>query len=204
MPELSSGRRVVLVGAGHAHLEVLRRWGMQPPPGMQLTCVSPHGVSTYSGMLPGVLAGQYARQQMEIDLNALCARSGAQLQIGSFRGIDIQERVVRCHGGLCVPFDVLSFNVGSSPRLPARHGRAGVIIPVKPMATFLERLSDGLVLGGRSRSHADPIRIAVIGGGVGAVEIALCLPVWVQSRLESAAADVSLIGGQPRLVPELS
>jgi len=203
MPERPSGRRVVLIGAGHAHLEVLRRYGMQPPAGLQLTCVTPHAVSTYSGMLPGVLAGQYAPRQMEIDLHRLCALADAQLQLGSFRDVDIQERVVRCDGGVCVPFDVLSFNVGSTPRLPAQHGRGGVVIPVKPMATFLERLSEGLTRCGRDRQHADPIRISVIGGGVGAVEIALCLPLWIQSRSESAAVEMSLIGGHPRLVPEL-
>jgi len=204
MTEPGSGRRVVLIGAGHAHLEVLRRYGRQSAADMRLTCVAPHAVSTYSGMLPGVLAGQYTSRQMQIDLQRLCELADAELQLGSFRGVDMQERVVLCDDGARVPFDVLSFNVGSTPRLPEQFGRSEAVIPVKPMATFLDRLSSGLARCPRARQHAGPIRISVIGGGVGAVEIALCLPVWIQLRSECAAVQTSLLGGHSRLVPELS
>ncbi len=43
---------LVLAGGGHAHALVLRRWAMDPLPGVRVTLVSPDPVAPYTGMLP--------------------------------------------------------------------------------------------------------------------------------------------------------
>jgi len=53
-------RRLVLVGGGHCHVEVLRRFALQPEPDLELTLVSPSSLAAYSGMLPGLIAGHYS------------------------------------------------------------------------------------------------------------------------------------------------
>ena len=70
---------IVLLGVGHTNAHVLRMWKMGPIPGARLTCVSNYPVATYSGMLPGTLAGLYPPERMEIDLVRLCAAAGARL-----------------------------------------------------------------------------------------------------------------------------
>ncbi len=50
-------RDLVLIGAGHTNLHVVRMWRMRPIPDVRLTLVSPFSRATYSGMLPGTLAG---------------------------------------------------------------------------------------------------------------------------------------------------
>ena len=49
-------KRLVLVGGGHAHVEVLRRFGRAPVAGVELVLVSPRRFTPYSGMLPGLIA----------------------------------------------------------------------------------------------------------------------------------------------------
>jgi len=69
---------IVLLGAGHTNAHIIRMWRMQPLPDAQLICVSNFGTATYSGMLPGTLAQQYAPQAMEIDLVRLGAAAGVR------------------------------------------------------------------------------------------------------------------------------
>ena len=52
-------KRLVLVGGGHAHVEVLRRFGLRREPGVEITLISPGRHTVYSGMLPGLVAGHY-------------------------------------------------------------------------------------------------------------------------------------------------
>jgi selenide, water dikinase len=47
-------RDLVLLGGGHTHALVLRRWGMNPQAGVRLTLVNPGPVAAYTGMLPGI------------------------------------------------------------------------------------------------------------------------------------------------------
>ena len=50
---------LVLLGAGHAHVEVLRRFAMRPEPGVRLTLIGREPETPYSGMLPGLIRGDY-------------------------------------------------------------------------------------------------------------------------------------------------
>ena len=47
---------VVLIGGGHTHALVLRKWGMRPLPGVRLTLINPGPMAPYTGMLPGHIA----------------------------------------------------------------------------------------------------------------------------------------------------
>ena len=51
--------RLVLVGGGHAHALVLLQWGRARPKNLEIKLVTPYPVHTYSGMVPGVVAGHY-------------------------------------------------------------------------------------------------------------------------------------------------
>ena len=66
-------RDVVLIGAGHTNMHVVRMFRMAPIHGVRLTIVSSFSRATYSGMLPGTLAGLYNAEDMEIDLWRLAA-----------------------------------------------------------------------------------------------------------------------------------
>ena len=48
-------KRLVLVGAGHAHAQVLKDWIAAPLREVELVLVSPSALAPYSGMVPGWL-----------------------------------------------------------------------------------------------------------------------------------------------------
>ena len=62
---------------GHPHALVPRPWEMLPLAGARLTLTDPAPTATYTGMLPGHIAGHYPRDALEIDLVRLARHAGA-------------------------------------------------------------------------------------------------------------------------------
>jgi pyridine nucleotide-disulfide oxidoreductase family protein len=186
-------REVVLWGIGHTNADVVRRWRIGLIPGVRLTCVSNGPISTYSGMLPGVLAGQYPRDMMQIDLVAFCAAAGARLIQADVTGLDLEGRRVLFENRSPLPFDVLSIGIGSVPSAEGVDGFSGEnTISVKPIATFLDRLRERLP-GTAPGTTGTTFRLVVVGGGAGGVEIAFCLPAFVRRTLGDIPLERSLI-----------
>jgi selenide,water dikinase len=185
MQALTLTRDLVLIGGGHTHALVLRMWGMNPLPGVRLTLISPTPTAAYSGMLPGHVAGVYPRAALELDLMKLARHAGARLILARATGIDRAARMVLVEGRGAVAYDVASIDIGISSEMPALPGFGEHAVPVKPLDDFADRWQAFAqdVAAGRSRG-----RVAVIGGGVAGVELALA----TCERL-GAAAEVSVI-----------
>src|SRR5277367_3912451 len=103
---------IVLLGAGHAHVEVLRRAAMRPMPGVRLTLIAREPQTPYSGMLPGLIRGDYSYDAAHIDCAPLAAAAGARLVLAEATGIELAERRVNVAGRPEVVFDFLSVDVG--------------------------------------------------------------------------------------------
>jgi selenide,water dikinase len=155
-------RRLLLAGAGHAHLALLASLQKEPLRGLRITLVSPLARQMYSGMLPGVIAGHYRREEAEIDVAALAQRACVEFRAGTIARFDAQQRSVVLQDGAEIAYDMASFNVGS--RIDAAIPGAGYATAVKPFEALLERLAGGVFK-----------RIAVAGGGAGGAEIAMAL-----------------------------
>jgi len=114
-------KRLVLVGGGHAHIEVLRDFALGTPEA-SVTLVTRAPWLVYSGMVPGVVAGHYVLDDCSIDLARLAARAKAHAVFSRAARIDTVQRQVLCADGTAVPYDVLSLDVGSAPPLGRVHG----------------------------------------------------------------------------------
>lgn len=166
----SSAHALVLIGGGHSHVEVLRRFAASPPSAARLTLVSPGRYTPYSGMLPGLIAGIYRFEDTHIDLALLARRAGAEfIEAGAAR-LDTGRRALELDNGRLLRYDTLSVNTGSQPDLSRIPGARAHGIPVKPVDDFLKAWE---VL--RSRGRDEDLRICVVGAGAAGVELTLAM-----------------------------
>ena len=91
-------RDIVLLGGGHAHVQVLKRFGMAPEPGLRLTIVAREPHTPYSGMLPGLVAGHYEWDDVHIDLARLSAFAGARFIAAEASGLAPERQHVSFAG----------------------------------------------------------------------------------------------------------
>ena len=181
---------LILAGGGHAHVEVLRQFGLKRPEGIRIVLISPDSHTPYSGMIPGLIAGHYTWDDCHIDVRPLCDVAGAEFVSTRIVDIDPAARHVRCADGRSYRFDVLSLDVGSTPDLQAVPGAAEHAIPVKPVAAFLEAWQQ--LVAGITREGA-PRRLAVVGGGAGGVEVALAMRYRLGGAESADAPQIALV-----------
>ena len=180
-PSVPVATDIVLLGAGHAHVEVLRRAAMRPDPGVRLTLIAREGNTPYSGMLPGLIRGEHGFDDAHLDCAKLAIAAGARLILGEATAIDLARREVAVAGRPPVAYDLLAVDVGGVPAMPAGGGT-----PVKPIGRFLARLAD------IERDLAPGTRIVVVGNDAAGCELAIALALRLAGR-----ARVVLVGRGP-------
>ena len=158
---------LVFVGGGHAHALVLLRWAMNPLPGVRLTVINPGAAAPYTGMLPGLIAGHYRRDEIMIDLLRLARQSGARAILDRATGIDRAARLVHLAGRPPIPYDLLSLDIGIGSDLPDIPGYADHAVAAKPLGRYAEAW-EAFLARGLPAPH-----LVIIGGGIGGVELAL-------------------------------
>ena len=190
-PEHPYLRDLLLIGGGHAHVQVIRRFGMKPEPGVRLTLVSRESATPYTGMLPGFVAGDYEQAEIVIDLLKLSRFADCRFIEANVERVDITEQRAYLSGGRTpIRFDVVSINTGGDCTLDTPGSE--FIEPVKPIGRFLHNWSRTAArLTSISRPH-----IAIVGGGPGSVELALAL----RQRLGDKC-EISLVSRSHELMP---
>lgn len=164
--------RIVLAGAGHCHAEILRRGRLFTSRGCTVTVISPDTDHVYSGMAPGLLAGSWTRREASLPVAELAHRAGMEFIRDSVTGLDPVGKRIFCASREPVPYEVLSINLGSET-LPPSGDRENVW-PAKPVRSLAEAarvMADLRRVRSRERP-VPPIRVAVIGGGFGGIELA--------------------------------
>jgi selenide,water dikinase len=163
---------LVLLGAGHAHVEVLRRFARRPDPRLRLTLIAREPGTPYSGRLPALIRGECGPEAVHIDLGPLAAVAGARLVIAEATGIDLATRQVAVRDRPAIRFDLLSIDIGGMPAMPPGDG-----IGVKPIGGLLAALTR------LERALEDGARVALVGGGAAGTELALALAARFAGRV---------------------
>ncbi len=194
-------KRLLLVGAGHAHAQVLKDWIAQPVPGCAVTLVSPHALTPYSGMVPGWLAGTYRFDEMDIDFAALAASAGATFVVDEIVGLDPKRRRIRLRGGSELDYDVLSLNVGSTLTAPvAPPGERVRILSLRPLDK-LRQAWDALLGDPRIATSDTPLVVTAVGGGAAGVESLLAALKRLRSLRPGRPVQGALITASATLLP---
>lgn len=190
-------RRILLIGGGRSHLEVLRRAALAPDPGVELTLVTPNALALHKAMAPGFVAGHYGMADSHIELPALARWARARLVCDRAVELDLYTRIVRLAEGGVEPFDLASLDIGSESDLSAPGAREHAL-PLCPLDRFLAAwpMLEADVARGDVRT------VAVVGGSAEGIEMLLAM----QHRLaQTQGADVprfALVAETPHILPD--
>jgi pyridine nucleotide-disulfide oxidoreductase family protein len=186
----STLKHLVLLGAGHAHLFVLKSLAQRHPADLNVTLVTPYTRQLYSGMVPGFVAGHYALDECVVPLEPLVAASRAKLVQTTATGVDAANKLVQLSDGKVIHYDWLSIDTGAvldpqrvEAMIPGAHENGLFVRPIEAFGALwpqVEQLAQGRALS-----------VAVLGGGAAGVE--LCMA--VAHRLP--ACSITLVTGGP-------
>jgi pyridine nucleotide-disulfide oxidoreductase family protein len=186
-------KRLLLLGGGHAHVQVLADLAAQGLPGWEVLLVTPHARQIYSGMLPGWIAGHYPLEACAIALDRLAARARVGFLQAAGIGLDLAGQQLLCSDGQRLPYDLISIDTGPMPALAGLPGSAEHALPIRPIEAFvaawpawLERLRQA------AGSAAAPLRLLVLGAGAAGLEVAFAIR--HRARVEGwAGLQISLV-----------
>ncbi len=184
-------QQLVLLGAGHAHVQVLMQLAAQPLPGTEVILVTPYPRQMVASMVPGFVAGHYALDACAIPLEPLVQRSGIRWLEHSAVGVDAHKQTLQLDDGSTLPYDWLSVNTGTvQDRSRIEHDLPGARehgLFIRPLETF-SALWPRVAAMGDERA----LRVAVLGADASAVELTLA----VRHRLPTAALTL-VCGREP-------
>lgn len=162
--------RLVLIGGGHAHAQVVKALKLRSP-NLHVTLIDLEKAASYSGMIPGCVAGLYTPDQTLIHLEPLCEWADVEFLQDEVVDIDLERKcVVLRHAPTPIPYDAVSLDIGSKSRgLDDIPGAREYSIPTRPISKLVQRIQDAEMMLGESS------RVVVVGGGAAGIELAMSI-----------------------------
>ncbi len=161
-------KQLLLIGGGHAHMVTLAKLKIFIDKGFGVTVIQPSEHHYYSGMGPGMLGGTYQPEEIRFATRRQVEANGGRFILGKAYRIDPHKRLVYLEGTEEeIPFDVLSCNAGSYVPRNTISGEFPNVFTPKPIEE-LQRAKEMLL----DLAKNGKIKVAVIGSGPSAVEIA--------------------------------
>ena len=173
---------LLLIGAGPAHLGVLRRWALIERPAGRIAVLAASAQAWHAGLLPGLVAGRYSAADCQIELATLCHKAQVELIVAPVAQFSADQRQVTLADGRELHGNWLSLSAGDRLACPPQQGDDMQILAIKPVNDF--------IAGWQAWQQA-PQPLAILGGGVAGVEMALALAGQVP--------QISLFCGEPLL-----
>ncbi len=173
-------KQLVLIGGGHANVQVLKKLCMNNLKGLHTILISEHFEATYSGMTPGYIHKDFSKEEISIDLQRLCFNAGAIFIKDKVVKIETNYQKLKLQNLPSIYYDLLSINTGSiSNTKGIKIENSSRYFFVKPISLLVKNLSeiDQIIKNKKSK-------IAIIGGGVASYELAFSLSRRYENKLE--------------------
>ncbi|NKI96912.1 FAD-dependent oxidoreductase [Rhizobacter sp. SG703] len=183
-------KHLVLLGAGPAHLQVLREFAAQALPATQVTLVAPSLRPMSQAALPGWIAGRRSLDDSVTPLAPLAQQARATLVEGEVASLDAAGRRIVLVGGQVIEYDALSLDTAPAMDRDAISGAGEHALFMQPTEQFV-RLWEALLALAQQRT----LSVVVIGSGIAGVELSLA----VQRRLGKRARVALVTHGGPPL-----
>ncbi len=161
-------KHLLLIGGGHAHMVTLANLHTFVEKGYNVTVIQPSEYHYYSGMGPGMLGGTYHPDDIRFATRKVVEDKGGTFVLGKALTIDPDKQEVTVDSqDLPIPYDVLSCNAGSYVPKTKIVAETQEIFTAKPIEALLDAQKKIVAL-----SRDKEVKVAVVGGGPSAVEIA--------------------------------
>ena len=160
-------KKLLLAGGGHAHMMTLANLNGFVEKGYQVTVIQPSPYHYYSGMGPGMLGKTYSPEEIRFATRQVVEKQGGTFILGKVAQVDPISSIVHLESGQTVPYDTVSFNIGSHVPESIISDRTENIFTVKPIERLKEAQEKILESGAKKT-----VKVCVIGGGASSVEIA--------------------------------
>lgn len=183
-------KRLVLVGAGHAQLPLIRALGDRHPAGWEGLLLAPAEALVYSGRVPQWLRGEAEPASFRIPLAPWVARAGLRWRHEAVVGWDAEASCVLLATGERVSYDLASACPGGAPSLRPWQSLGDRLLPLKPWEAFLTAWPAWL-----AHTATLPKRhLVVVGGGPAALELCLAFAQALSAQPTPWALD--LVAGE--------
>ncbi|NMO92598.1 NAD(P)/FAD-dependent oxidoreductase [Actinomycetospora sp. TBRC 11914] len=217
-----AAERIVVVGAGFAGLECVKRLEKRlrheiDRGDVEVVVVSPHDYMLYLPLLPQVAAGVITTQAVTVSLPRALKR--AHRLPGTVVGVDLERSTCIVHKisgeEIELPYDRLVLAPGSVTRkfdIPGLDEHALGMKNLAEAAYLRDHVISQLELANAStddEERAARLQFVVVGGGYAGTETAACLQLLTESalkrfpRLDPGLVRWTLVDIAPRLMPEL-
>jgi len=173
-PPTISSNRLVLIGGGHAHAQVIKALKARPK-NLHVTLIDSQTSATYSGMVPGCVANLYTPAQTLLHLEPLCDWATIEFIQDEVVDMDFDNQCISLkHAPHPVPYDAVSLDIGSKSRgLDDTPGAREYTIPTRPISKLVERIEAAEKL--LEEIEGTAASVVVVGGGAAGIELAMSM-----------------------------
>lgn len=194
-------KKLLLLGAGQAHLEVLASLGRHRPGNLDVTLLTPYAHQTCGGMTPGFVAGLHSEGDCRIPLEPLLHAAGARWVQGRGSGIDTTARTVNvtatqdaASSPALLPYDLLSIDTGTvldrallEARIP---GAATHALALRPIEAFTALWPQVMAF-----AQSQAVSLAVVGAEADGIELVFAAEQGIRAHGMPGARFTLITGG---------